>query len=276
MRTSGRTSAASVPSLAATRMISCTAASVATTCLHARVDRARATVELLQQRDLVHVGERRDRVVGRVQAVRRRRVPGLDLALAALARDRARRARRLEQRRRHDLVGIGEAGALAGHRAHADALLDAVAAFLDDAVLERPVLLARELEVEVARVDARAEHASRAPARGAGRRGRRARGCARARIAGRPWSCQHPVLQRGEALARRLLPVLVERRGDDVAAARLAREHAAPVVRDQACRRRSRGCCRGCRSARPRSRSRGPRWRARAAAFPSARARSGS
>ena len=158
MRTSGRTSAASVPSLAATSMISCTAASVATTCLHARVERPRAAVEFLQQRHLVHVGERRDRVVGRVQAVRRRRVPGLHLPLAALARDRARRARRLQQRRRHDLVGIGEAGALARHRPHAHALLDAVAAFLDDAVLEGPVLLARQLEVEVARVHARAEH----------------------------------------------------------------------------------------------------------------------
>ncbi len=125
---------------------------------HPRVQRARATVELLQQRHLVHVGQCRDRVVGRVQAVRRRRVPGLDLALAALARDRARRARRLEQRRRHDLVGIGEARALAGHRPHAHALLDAVAAFLDDAVLERPVLLPRQLEIQVARVDARAEH----------------------------------------------------------------------------------------------------------------------
>ena len=158
MRTSGRTSAASVPSLAATRMISWTAASVATTCLtRGSISRARRSSSL-QQRDLVDVGERCDRVVDRIQAMRGGRVPGLDLALAALARDRARGARRLEQRRRHDFVRIGESRALARHRAHAHALLDAVAAFLDDAVLERPVLLARELEVEIPGIHARAEH----------------------------------------------------------------------------------------------------------------------
>ena len=42
---------------------------------------------------------------------------------------------------------------LAGERAHAHALLDVGAAFLDDAVLECPGLVARELEVDVGRVD---------------------------------------------------------------------------------------------------------------------------
>ena len=39
------------------------------------------------------------------------------------------RARRLLERRQHDLVRIREAGLLAGDGAHADALLDAGAAF---------------------------------------------------------------------------------------------------------------------------------------------------
>ena len=56
-------------------------------------------------------------------------------------RDRARGAGCFQQRRQHDLVGIREAGLFAGHRAHADALLDRVVAFLDDAVLEHPGLL---------------------------------------------------------------------------------------------------------------------------------------
>ena len=59
----------------------------------------------------------------------------------------------LEQRRQDDLVRIREACLLAGERAHADALVDAVRAFLDDAVLERPGLLASQLEVRVGIVD---------------------------------------------------------------------------------------------------------------------------
>ena len=58
------------------------------------------------------------------------------------------------QRRQHDLIGVREAGFLARERAHADALLDAVTAFLDDAVFERPGLLARQLEIQVGVVDA--------------------------------------------------------------------------------------------------------------------------
>jgi hypothetical protein len=47
---------------------------------------------------------------------------------------------RLEQRGQHHLVGIGETGFLTGQGAHTHALLDAVGAILDDAVLERPRL----------------------------------------------------------------------------------------------------------------------------------------
>ncbi len=158
MRTSGRTSAASVPSLAATRMISCTAASVATTC-RTRGSSARArrssscSSATLSTSASVAIGSSDGyRLCAAVecQAWTWPLPPSRAIARAARAAS--------SSARRHDLVGIREAGALARHRPHAHALLDAVAAFLDDAVLERPVLLARELEVQVARVHARAEH----------------------------------------------------------------------------------------------------------------------
>ncbi len=119
----------------------------------ARIDLARLAVDPLQPRDLVLIGQRGDRIGRQVQAVARLRLPGADAPLASLDRDGARGARGLLQSRQDDLVGIGEAGLLAGERAHPDALLDARAAVLDDPVLERPRLLPRELEVEVGEVD---------------------------------------------------------------------------------------------------------------------------
>ena len=86
------------------------------------------------------------------------RVPGRDAALPARHRDGARGARGFLERRQHDLVGVGKAGLLAGERAHADALLDAGAAVLDDAVLERPGLLVRQLEIQVGEVHRVREH----------------------------------------------------------------------------------------------------------------------
>src|SRR3546814_2756779 len=63
---------------------------------------------------------------------------------AACARDRAGRTGGLQQRLRMDVVGIGEAGLLAGNRAHAHALLDRVRAVLHDPVLHRPALARSE------------------------------------------------------------------------------------------------------------------------------------
>jgi hypothetical protein len=70
----------------------------------------------------------------------------------------APRSCRLFQRRRHDLVRIGKSGLLPRHRAHADALLDAGIAFLYDAVLERPALFARQLEIQVCAVHRRTQY----------------------------------------------------------------------------------------------------------------------
>ena len=83
-------------------------------------------------------------------------------AIAAV-RDRTGSPRGFQQLRQHDLVGIGETGFLAADRPHAHALLDRVAAVLDDALLQRPRLAARMLEIQIGGVDPRphqlAEHA---------------------------------------------------------------------------------------------------------------------
>ena len=68
---------------------------------------------------------------------------------ALRARDAARGDDGVGQRGFVELIGIGEPRALARDRAHADALIDAVRAFLDDAVLDGPGLVARELQIQV-------------------------------------------------------------------------------------------------------------------------------
>jgi len=67
-------------------------------------------------------------------------------------RDGARGTRGLLERRQHDLVRVSEAGLLTGERPHANPLFDAGAAVLDHAVLERPGLLVRQLEVQVGEI----------------------------------------------------------------------------------------------------------------------------
>jgi hypothetical protein len=59
-----------------------------------------------------------------------------------------------------DVVAVGEGRLLAGHCAHAHALVDAEAAALDDAFFQAPALVAGDLEVQVGVVDAvLADHA---------------------------------------------------------------------------------------------------------------------
>ncbi len=125
--------------------------------LDARVGSAQELVDPAQQVHLggaVHVV---DRVGGRVQrtaTAAHQRAGGLR---AALARDRARGLRCFEQGIAMDIVGIGEAGFLAGDCAHAHALLDGVRTVLDDAVFHAPALAPRMLEIQIAEVDARAQ-----------------------------------------------------------------------------------------------------------------------
>ncbi|MDR6138758.1 hypothetical protein QE438_002062 [Pseudoxanthomonas sp. SORGH_AS 997] len=73
------------------------------------------------------------------------------------------RAGRLEQRRQLHRIGVGEAGPVAADRAQADALGTAVARLLDDAILERPGLAARLLEIEVGLIGGRRQQTREDP-----------------------------------------------------------------------------------------------------------------
>ncbi len=53
------------------------------------------------------------------------------------------------QCRKYDFIGVRKAGLLAGQSPYSHALFDTCATVLDDAVLQGPRLLVRELEVEV-------------------------------------------------------------------------------------------------------------------------------
>ncbi len=81
------------------------------------------------------------------------RLPRLHAPFTALSGDRAGRARSLFQRGENDFVGVSEAGLLASERTHANALLDAGAAVLHDAVFQRPRLFARQLEIHISEID---------------------------------------------------------------------------------------------------------------------------
>src|SRR3989442_3639656 len=75
------------------------------------------------------------------------------MPVAARARDGPRRFRRILERGKADLVGVGERGLLPRDRAHPHALVDAEAPGLDDSLLEAPALAARILEVEIGVVE---------------------------------------------------------------------------------------------------------------------------
>ncbi len=119
--------------------------------LHPAVARTREPLDLLEHPDLRGRVERRHRIVRAIERrLRAQRHLRRDLDLAgAVARDRARRHRRLVQRVERDVVRVGERGPVADDRAHAHALFDVEAAALDDAFLERIRLRARVLEVQV-------------------------------------------------------------------------------------------------------------------------------
>ena len=120
--------------------------------LDARIERAGLPIHAHQPRDLVCITQGRDRIIRQVQLVAGACLPHGQRPPAALDRDGARGARGILERRQHDFIGVRKAGLLPGQRAHADALFDGGAAFLDDAVLQRPRLLVRELEVQVREV----------------------------------------------------------------------------------------------------------------------------
>ncbi len=108
----------------------------------ARVELACLTIDTLEPRDLLLVLHRRGDVDGQIEAVARLGLPRLHATFAALRSDGASGTRRFLQRGQHDLVRVREAGLFARQRAHTDALLDAGAAVLHDAVFQRPRLFA--------------------------------------------------------------------------------------------------------------------------------------
>ena len=110
--------------------------------LHARVGVAQPLVDFAQGADLGVGAEAFDRINGRVQRTARHDHAVAGGLGAAVAADRARRRRRLQQRFGADVVGIGEAGFFAADRTHAHALFDGVGAVLDDAVLDHPAFAA--------------------------------------------------------------------------------------------------------------------------------------
>ena len=117
--------------------------------LDGRIGRARLAVAGLQELDLVTVVQPGQGIAVAIQRGRRVGPPGGERRVLPGPRDRPCRARRALQRRQGDLVGIGEAGALPGHRPHADPAVDAVVALAHDTVLEDPALVAGALEIQV-------------------------------------------------------------------------------------------------------------------------------
>ncbi len=116
-RTSGRTSAASVPSAAATSTVSIPAATLTMTWLtRGSSERAKASISR-SSCDLAGAVETVDRIDGPVErttAADRERLPD---AVRSGLRDGTRGAGGFEQLRQHDFVGIRETRLLAGQRA---------------------------------------------------------------------------------------------------------------------------------------------------------------
>ncbi len=125
---------------------------------HTRIDAPGLFVDALEPRNLVLGRKRRDRIGGQIELMPCLRVPRLHPPLATVSRNSARGARCFLQGRQNDFIRIGESGLLARQGADADALLDAGAAVLDHAVLQRPGLLVCKLEIEVGEVHGMGHH----------------------------------------------------------------------------------------------------------------------
>src|SRR5690606_12940143 len=120
-----------------------------------RVGATGALFDALEQRHLGGGLERLDRIGAAIEPT-----PGAGLEArrephraGAAARDRAGRTGGLEQGVEADGIRIRERGLVADDGAHPDALVDRIAARLDDAFLEAPAFAAGVLEVQVGVVD---------------------------------------------------------------------------------------------------------------------------
>ena len=157
-RTSGRTSAASVPSARATSTTSYSPASAGHHLHDARVlARARASRPSRAAPPSACCRAWRSGRSARTARGWRRRCGFAPTLTRGSARRRrcVRTVRAASSSAASEMSSrVGEGGLLAGHGAHAHALVDAEAAALDDAFLQAPALAARVLEVEVGVVDA--------------------------------------------------------------------------------------------------------------------------
>ena len=113
----------------------------------------RHPLESLEQRDLVAVGERDDRVARRIERAGAAHVVERGYGRLALTADGARRGRGLRERVEADIVGIREGGFFTRYRADTDAAVDRIRSRLDDALLEAPAFESRILEVEIRVID---------------------------------------------------------------------------------------------------------------------------
>src|SRR5882757_11475163 len=118
-----------------------------------RIQLAGLAIDAFQPLDLLLVRQSDTGIAGQVQRMSELRLPGTDLPVTTLNGNGTCRPRRLFERGQHNLIGVGETGLLTGQRPHAHALLDAGAAVLHDAVLERPGFLVRKLEIQVGEID---------------------------------------------------------------------------------------------------------------------------
>ncbi|MCY1419394.1 hypothetical protein D9M71_349830 [compost metagenome] len=117
--------------------------------LDTRVQGTGGSVDALQQLDLLGAADHVQRAAGIVQPGHLGTDEGLHATFLPGPGNGARGARGLTQGIGGDGVAVGEAGLLAGLGAHADALVEVEAAFLDDAVLQHPGLGNLPLEVQV-------------------------------------------------------------------------------------------------------------------------------
>ena len=128
-----------------------------------RIPGARVGVDLPQQVDLGLGVQGRHRVPIVVQGGRLLALPRLYRALAPLRGNGARRAGCLQERRKHDLVGIGESGLVARHGPDPHALLLRMDAIADQPVFEHPGFVRQRLEIQVPGVDSRTHQAIQHP-----------------------------------------------------------------------------------------------------------------
>ena len=118
--------------------------------LDPRVLGARLRFHPLKQADLGVIRKTGKRIRGFIKPQPAAAAPGDGYGrLSSLTRNRARRGRRFQQGRHHDLIGIGETRLFPADRAHAHALFDVVAAGFYPALFQRPRLMAAVLKIEI-------------------------------------------------------------------------------------------------------------------------------